>query len=405
MEGLNSMMKSLGQELGPYVPRMVGAIFIVLGAWLAARIARVAVRGLGEKAGLDARAHHPGLSALLGSVTAALVWLFALPALLGTLELRALLDPVNVMMSRLMGFVPNAFGAIVILAVGVLLAGIVRQVVAGLLKAAGSERAAERMGLASSLGKSTLADLAASVVFALVLLPVLAAALDALGMDAVTRPVSQLLDAVVALIPRLVSASLIVVIAAILGRVLAGVVSGVLAGLGINNLPRHLGLGAEFRAGGRDMSELGGLFVMVAVLFVALAQASEVIGLSMLTQAVASLGAALAHIAVAAAILLAGLWLATLAAQMVVARGGRHAGVFAMIARVAVLFFAGALALRQAGLPAEIVTLLFGSVVVGLALGVAIAVGVGGQRVAGRLLDAAADALATKDADGGPQGD
>jgi hypothetical protein len=400
-----SMMQSLGGVIGPYLPRLGGAVAILIAAWLAARLVRGAVGRVGTKAGLDERAHHPGLSVLLGNVAGGLVWLFALPALLGTLELKALLDPVNAMMTRLLGFLPNAFGAIVILGIGVLLANVARQVVAGLLKAAGSERAAERMGLGSALGKASLADLAASVVFVLVLLPVLAASLDALGMDAVTRPVSQLLDAVVGLIPRLVSAALILVIAAILGRVLAGLVSGLLAGMGFNNLPRHLGLGEEFSAGGRDMSEIGGLLVMGAVLFVALAQASEVIGLSMLTQAVAALGSALAHIVVASAILLVGLWLAALVARMIMARNSPHAAVFALLARIAVLFFAGALALRQAGLPAEIVTLLFGSVVVGLALGVAIAIGVGGQGVAGRLLDAAADALSKKKSDVGSQGD
>jgi Conserved TM helix len=405
MDGLTSTLQSLGAAVGPYLPRLGGAVAILIGAWLAARLVRIGLQRAGEKAGLDERAHHPGLSALLGTVAGGLVWLFALPALLGTLELTALLEPVNAMMTRLLGFLPNVFGALVILGIGLLLANVVRQVVSGLLKAAGSERAAERMGLGAALGESSLADMVASVVFALILLPVLAASLDALGMDTVTRPVSQLLDAVVGLIPRLVSAALIMVVAAILGRVLAGLVGGLLAGLGINHLPRHLGLGDDFRAGGRDMSELGGMLVMGAILFVALAQASEVIGLSMLTQAVTALGSALAHIVVALAILLAGLWIAALAAQMIAARASPHAALLALIARIAIMFFAGALALRQAGLPADIVTLLFGSVVVGLALGVAIAVGVGGQRVAGRLLDAAADALSKKKSDAGSQGD
>ena len=59
----------------------------------------------------------------------------------------------------------------------------------------------------------------------------------------------------------------------------------------------------------------------------------------------------------------------------------------------AILFFTAALALRQAGLPAEIVTITFGAVVGALAIGVAVAVGVGGRHVAARLLERAVDAF------------
>ena len=44
-------------------------------------------------------------------------------------------------------------------------------------------------------------------------------------------------------------------------------------------------------------------------------------------------------------------------------------------------------ALRQAGLPAEIITIAFAAVVGAIAVGVAVAVGVGGRHVAGRLLE------------------
>jgi len=45
------------------------------------------------------------------------------------------------------------------------------------------------------------------------------------------------------------------------------------------------------------------------------------------------------------------------------------------------------LALHQAGLPGEIVTIAFAAVVGGIAIGLAVAIGVGGRHVAGRVLD------------------
>lgn len=370
--------------------RALAAIGIVLAAWLVARLVRGAVARLAAARRLDERLQNPGFGTLLAQIAHGLVWLFALPALLDALNLQGLLAPVNAMMSRLLGFVPNLMGAAVAFGVGLLLAQILRKLVAGMAQAAGSEKLAERLGLKAALGERTLAGGLGSLVFALVLLPALAAALQTLGIDAVAQPVSHLLESVIGLIPRLASAAIIVAIAALLGRVLAGLVSTLVAGLGLNALPERIGLGPRWRLGGRDPSELLGLVVTASLVFVGLTQASEVLGFAVLTQAVATLGLVLANLLVGTLVLAVGGWLAALAAQAVAGSGWRHAPTLAALTRAGVLFFAGALALHQAGLPASIVTIAFGAVVgalaLGLAVGVAIAVGLGGRPVAERWL-------------------
>lgn len=393
METFRHLMQSLAEGLGPYAPRLVGALAILVVAWIGALVAQGALLRVGAKARLDERLHHPGMSALLGNIARYAVWLFALPALLGTLELKGLLDPVNAMLSRMLGFLPNLFGAVVILGVGILVAGIVRQIVTGLLQAAGSEKVAAQLGMSQALGKNSLAGIAGSVLFTLLLLPTLAAALEALGLASVSKPVGQLLDKVFDMIPRVISAAIILGVAALIGRALASAAGGVLAGMGFNTLPAKLGLSGNVRAGGREPSELAGTVVMVAVMFVALTQACEVIGLPVLTDVVATVGLVLARVAVAALLLLVGLWLATLAARMIESSAARNAPVLASLARGAILFFAAALALRQAGLPSEIVTIAFAAVVGAIAVGVAVAVGMGGRHVAGRLLERAAQSF------------
>ena len=128
-------------------------------------------------------------------------------------------------------------------------------------------------------------------------------------------------------------------------------------------------------------------------MFVALAQSAELLGFAMLTDAVTTLGGVLARCAVAVLVMGVGLWLATWCAQLIEASGVAHARALGRVARLGLLFFAGALALRQAGLPAEIVAIAFGSVMGALALGVALAIGLGGQQVAHRLLVKLADAF------------
>ncbi|MDP3223520.1 MAG: hypothetical protein Q8M96_10320 [Rubrivivax sp.] len=142
MDTFTRLIDAATTAMGPFVPRVLAALAILVVAWVVARLVRAAALGGGARARIDERLHSPGLVATLAGVAGALVWLMALPALLGTLELQGLLTPVNAMLSRLMGFVPNVFGALVVLAVGLLLANIVRQILSGVLRAAGSEKVA-----------------------------------------------------------------------------------------------------------------------------------------------------------------------------------------------------------------------------------------------------------------------
>ena len=391
MEAWTDIQQTLSGQMGPFIPRVAGALAIVVVAWLAARVARTVLLKAVASAGLEARLRTPGLGQILAQVASGLVWLMALPALLGTLQLQALLDPVNVMMSRLMGFVPNLFGAVTILAVGVLAARIVRQIVEGLLIAGGSEKLAVRLGLQQALGERTLAGLAGSVVFGFILLPTLTAAFQALGLEAIARPVGHMLDAVVELIPRLVSALVIIAIGALMGRVVANLVSTVLAGAGANRWPARMGLPEQWKLGGRDLSELLGGLVLVAFVMAAVTQGCQVLGFAVLTDAVTLLGGVMARLVSAMLVLALGLWLSALAAQTIVTSATHQAQAWAQFARVAILFFTAALALRQSGLPADIIVIAFGAVVGALALGVAIALGFGGREVAARLLHAWAD--------------
>lgn len=388
----DSLWSLFGAHLGPYLPRVLGALAIVLAAWAGAWLARKAITRAAAGARIDERLSSPGLSATVAGVAGALVWLLALPALLGTLELQGLLTPVNAMLSRLMGFVPNVIGAAVVLGIGLLIARIAKQLVSGLLRAAGSERLAEKIGLAGSLGKDGLAGLAGQIVFALLLLPTLMAALQPLALDALTQPLSRLFDMLIGMVPRLISAALVVGVALFVGRALANLVSAMLAGAGLDRLPARIGAAAAgaTRVAGRTPSEWVGAAVMAGLVLVAIAQGTEILGLPVLTEIVATLGAALARLAVAAILLVAGVLIASMAARAIEAGSLPNARAVAWTARGAILFFTGALALRQAGLPAEIVAIAFGAVVGAVAVAAAVAFGIGGRQVAARALERAA---------------
>ena len=164
-----------------------------------------------------------------------------------------------------------------------------------------------------------------------------------------------------------------------------------------------MGLPDNWKLAGRDLSELAGSMVMIAFVMAAITQGCQVLGFAVLTDAVTLLGGVMARLVAAMMVLTLGLWLSAVAAQSIVASGTHQARAWAQAARVAILFFTVALALRQSGLPADIIVIAFGAVVGALSLGLAIALGFGGQDVAARLLSALADRY-TRLPDQGSQG-
>ncbi len=398
MEGLQSFWNVLIGTFGEFVPRVVGALVILVVTLIIARIVKRAIVALGNRVGLDARLKTVGISNTFADVGYWLVWLLSLPLLLGTLGLTGLLDPVNNLLSKMLGFLPNLFGTAVILGIGYLVARIVRQVVTSLLTAAGSEKLAARLGIGASLGKGGLAGIIGTLLFVLILLPVLAGALQPLGLESVTRPVTNMLDTIMNLLPKLFAAGVIIVIAVVIGRIIANLITSVLGGLGFDGLLPKLGFGAAPTIAGRKPSELIGTLVLAAIALAAITQASEVLGFGVLTSTISQLGGAAAQVASGLFVLGIGLWLSNVAAGAIKNSTLPNAEILSTVARIAVLFFVVPMALRQAGMPTEIVTIGFGSIIGAMTIAAAIAFGIGGRNAAGRVLDNVTNKLGSSDA-------
>ena len=122
------------------------------------------------------------------------------PAVLGTLQLQGMLGPVQAMVNDILGMLPNILAATVIGLVGWGLALIVRKLVTNLLAGTGADRMGENAGLRGTMPLSRLVGL---VLYVFVLVPALIAALNALKIDAVTAPATEMLNAVMRAIPNM----------------------------------------------------------------------------------------------------------------------------------------------------------------------------------------------------------
>lgn len=390
---LTQPLNVLLSDLSRFAPRLGGAAILLLVAWAVATVLRNVVSGLLRRMDLDRRLSdtqgEPAAVSVSGSIGEAIYWLvflFFLPAVLGALALEGLLAPVQSLVDELLGFLPNLFGAGITLAVGWFVAGLVRRITTSLTAAAGVDQLSDRVGLGKVLGTMTLSALLGLVVYVFVLIPVLIAALNGLQLAAVTAPASDMLASILAAIPLLFGATLVIFVAYVVGRVVSNLAQTVLAGAGFDNVLVGLGL-ARARFDGRSPSELAATLILVTVMLFASLEAASLLGFGALSVLISDFLVLGGHVVFGLVILGIGLFLANLAGGTITASGVRQANWLALAARLSIVVLAGAVALRQMGLANEIITLAFGLLIGALAVAAALAFGLGARDAAGRVVD------------------
>jgi hypothetical protein len=403
-EPLNRLLN----QIFDYAPKLLGAGLLLLAAWIVASVSRIIVsraltgakvdERLGEQAGVEDEG-RVSLAETLSEAVYWLVFLLFLPAILGALELEGLLEPVQGMVDEILGFVPNLFAAGLILVIGWFVARIIQRVVANLLAAVGLDRLSEQVGVATALGEQKLSGLIGLLVYVLILIPVLIAALDALNMEAITQPASDMLDTVLGAIPAIFGAFLVLAIAYIVGRVVSGLITNLLTGFGFNAILARLGLGSQPGEGQRTPAQIVGYLVLVAIMFFAAIEALRLLNFDLLATGLAQFTGFAGQVILGLIIFAIGLYLANLAATTITATGTAHAGFLSLAARIAIIVFAGAIGLQRMGLANEIVNMAFTLLLGAIAVAGALAFGLGGREIAARELDGWIESFKSKEND------
>jgi Mechanosensitive ion channel, conserved TM helix len=379
-----------------YAPRLVAAAVILFIAWVVAKILRFAVRSALSAAKVDRRlTRQTGVDSVddvpltntLSEATYWLTFLFFLPAVLDALAVPGMLSPVQQMVTQVLGFLPNLFAAAVILAIGWFVARIAQRFAANLLDALGIDRLSERVGLATIMGGNRLSAVLGLVVYVLVFVPVIIASLNALKIEAITRPASDMLDTMLGTIPGIISAVFVVGVAWVVGHVVSGIVTNLLTAIGFDRLPFHLGLASATPHGGRSPSQIAGYIVMVAIVLFAIMQALPMLGFNLLASMMSEFLVFATQVFLGLVIFGFGLYFARLVGDIIRDSAIDNALLLSRIARVAIIAVAGAMGLQQTGLAAEIVNIAFGITAGAIAVAAAVAFGIGGREAAKTMID------------------
>lgn len=394
LSSLSGPLDSMLQQFTGYLPQIFGAAVLLAIAWSLGTVLRfVVVRGL-EKSRIGVRLAETAeleiekpLSQTIGDVLLWVPLLLFLPAIMGVLELEGLLSPLQGMFDDLFGILPNLLGALLILSIGWFIAKILRKMVTGLLTAIGLDQLGEKAGMGPDAGPRRLSAVVGLLVYALVVIPATIAALDALQIEAISRPATTMLSNLLTAVPLLFGAAIVLGVAVLVGKIVSGLVTNVLSGLGFDRLFEKLGLKISADEQRRSPSEIVGYLTLVTIILMAAIESANLLGFSSLSALATEFFGFGTRLLLGMIIFGFGLYLGNLAYRSIPRGEGRWGALYGSAARLAIIVLATSMALEQTGVARDIVTLAFTLVLGAIAVAAALAFGLGARESAGKIVD------------------
>jgi hypothetical protein len=387
-----------------WAPKVLIAALILLATWVVARVVKWAFQKAIDR--IPAlRTHVTGgpketVGHQLGTIAKLIIWLVGIMAALNYLGVGQILAPINELVTEIFAFLPKLIGAGIIFFIGLIVARIVRQLTETILIAANVDALLARIGIGDTAGtartpaeevppgaapgatRATLARAAGILVFALIIIPVAIAALQVLGIEAISVPAINMLNDILAAIPHILTAALWLGIAFILARFIKTIIEGVLPPTGFDKAVRSTGVLPAASSPSRIVANIA----FIAVMLGAAIEAAQQLGggtVAIFLAQVTELGG---KVIFGTLIIVTGIFLARIIAGLVGSSTGE--GSYAEeIVKYAIIALFTAIGLTFMGLADQIVILAFGLILGSAAVAVAIAFGLGGRDAAARVLE------------------
>lgn len=377
----HTIFSSMG-ESGIVLQKVIAAIAILAVTYVVAKIVKWAFARLINRIPIlqRATAGEGTIGESLGKIAALFIWLFGLLGVLQVLGLNAVASPIDELLRSVMGSIPSLINAGIIMFVGMIIAGIVRDMLVTVLQTVGLDNLASKGGVENVTGNTAITKTIGNVVYAVIAISVGIAALEKLKIEAIATPATQMLNIILTSIPNIIVAALLLGLGYFISKFVVGLLGDLLGGLGVD---RALGETGLFPDGVTASLVIARIAQVAIILFFAVA-ATERLGFPQITDILNEVLRLGGRVAFGAVIIGAGFLIANLLSKLVgTASEGSSAAKLVKIVTI-VLFTVMGLDYTQLGgmLPSNaLMALIIGASVAG-----ALAFGLGGRDWAAKKL-------------------
>ena len=385
---LSGITDSMAPMLGEFVPKLLGALVILIIGYIIARVIKAIVTAVIDKTGAgDKMAPYLGNSTAGGSAGLAsglgtgafwVTMVFVAIACLNALDLDAVSEPLTGLLNQSFEFLPNIIGAAAMFAVAFLIASVVK---VGSTKALQAADVDNRL----KLDQGTLTNSLPLAAFSFILLFALPGVLDTLGIESLSEPIKGMVAKIMDFVPFLFTAAIVLAIFMFIAKLASNLVTSLLNSTGFNDVPPKMGLNTSSMS--MTPSDMAGKATFGVIGLLGAVQAIDILQLDVLSNIVKEIGGFVIPVLIGCVILGVGLWLANMAKKAILSSGMANSDVMANVAFGAIMVLTGVIALKRMNLAGEMVDLGFGLALGGMALALALAFGLGGRDAAAKFLD------------------
>lgn len=391
-----------------WAPKVLIAILILIATWIVARVVKwVIQKGIDRTPAL--RRHVTGkpsetVGHQLGTIARLIIWLVGIMAALQFLGLGQILAPINALILEIFNFLPRLLGAGLFFFIGLILARIAQQLVETFLTALNVDGLLARIGIGPAEGtvrtapeavppgaapgatRASIARAGGVLSYALIIIPAAIGALQVLGITAISNPAINMLNQILAAIPRVLAAALWIGIAFLAAKLLKTIIEAILPPTGFDQAIQS----TEVLPANASPSRIVANIALIAIILAASIEAAKQLGggtIAIFLAQVTELGG---KVIFGSLIIVVGIFLAKIIANLV-GSGTGEGGYAQTIIRYAIIALFTAIGLTFMGLADQIVMLAFGLILGSAAVATAIAFGLGGRDAAAHILERWAD--------------
>ncbi len=372
------------------VPDVIYAIILLVVAFIAAGIVKSLVRKLLKavkaekflsKLGVKDTATNSSIE-FVAKLAYFVTFLLFLPGVLDKLGMQSVSSPITGMVNSFLAFVPKLVAAGIIVAVGIFIANIVKELLVPVLKAVKVDALQEKAGIKTS-ENTAVSSIVANVIYGIIILVVITSALDQLEIAAISDPANAVVATIFDIIPSVLGAIIIIAVGVFIAKLVARLLENLLAGVGADTLIEKVTGNPSKKL---VLSKVISGIVKYVLVIIFLVQGLNVLKLPVLTEVGAAIIGYMPAALSAALILAVGIFAAnTVEAALVKKFPAAKAS--ALVAKVAVYVLTAFLCLSQLGVATAIVETTFILIIAALCVAFAVAFGVGGRKFAADQLD------------------
>lgn len=385
-------MTNFWHSISQVIPSLVSVVLILLLAFVVSSVAKsLVVKGL-KKINADKYTDKLGIADektgssldFLGKLVFFIVFLLFLPAVLDKLGIHNVSAPIVSMVSQFLNFIPNILAAVIILFTGIFVANIIRQLLIPILKRFNVDKIQEKAGIAAG-ENATISSVISYIVYVLILIPVIIAALQVLNISAISNPAIAMLNKIVLFLPNIFVAIAIVIIGVLIARIAGKLLTSILSGVGTDTFIKKIVTDENSKLQNLSISKVIGETVKYIIILLFVVEAINVINLEILRYVGEAIISYLPFVISAIVIIIAALLFATWIENLI-QKNFPQAKFSALAAKSIIIILAAFMILNQLGIASTIVNATFIITLSSLAIAFAVAFGIGGREFASNVL-------------------